>query len=438
MSPRHGDWDFGGGDRRDGHDHGRHRGHGDADGGRTLTLVSTDAQDNQATGGNFGGSFDPVASRNGRFVAFISSAENLVPGDTNGLPDVFLKDLRTGVVTLVSANEEGSPGNAISLAPSITANGRYIAFGSSASNLVAGDANGASDVFLRDLRTGEVSLVSIGDDGQQGNGESGGASISADGRFVAFQSVATNLDTRASDNLPDIFVKDTRTGEVTLVSVGLDGGQSDSFSVAPSISADGRFVAFQSFATNLAEGDTPFTVDVFVADLRTGEITLVSTPAGGTPAESASLAPAISRNGRIVAFQSIEALVPVDTNGQFDVYAKDMQTGELTLVSATLDGTVGDEFSGIPSISPNGRYVAFESRASNLAPRDTNGEFDVLVKDLRTGELTLVSRTPGGQAGNLNSAGPSVNNDGDVVFASRSSDLVPGDTNQLFDIFLWA
>jgi hypothetical protein len=426
--------DHRGRDHRD-HDH-RDRDHWDHD-PREITLISTDASGDQLNGG----SFDPVASENGRYITFITFASDVLPSDPNTTIDLYLKDVRTGEVTLISANAQGIVGNDDSGVPAlfdISNNGRYVAFSSDASNLVPNDSNGFSDVFVKDVRTGEVTLVSTDGQGQQGNGESQLASISDNGRYVAFMSTATNLAPDDTNGNADVFVKDLRTGRLELASSDAEGNEGDSFSSDFSISGNGRFVAFQSFASNLVPDDTNGRIDIFVKNLRTGEIARASTNSDGDQVEDDSFAPSISGNGRYVAFQSFASLVPDDTNGNADVYVKDLRTDEVTLVSTNPQGSAGNDWSGIPSISGNGRYVAFESVASDLVVGDDNGEIDIYVKDLRTDEMTLVSEALGGGSGNLNSAGPDVTNDGDVVFASRSSDLVAQDTNGLFDVFLWA
>ena len=229
-----------------------------------------------------------------------------------------------------------------------------------------------------------------------------------------------------------------RTGKLVLASSDAEGNEGDSFSSDLSMSGNGRFVAFHSQAQNFVADDTNGTVDVFVKDLRTGEIARASTDSQGNQVEGESFAPSISDNGRYVAFQSFASLVLEDTNNTSDIYVKDLRTDAVTLVSTNPQGDAGNDWSGIPSISGNGRYVAFESQSSDLVVGDDNGELDIYMKDLWTDEMTLVSEALEGGSGNFNSAGAEVNNDGDVVFASRSSDLVPQDRNDLFDIFLWA
>ena len=405
---------------------------------REITRISTDAGGDQLNGQGIA----PVASGNGRYIAFLSLASDVLPSDPNTRPDLYLKDVRTGEVTLVSANAQGIAGNDASGIPAlfgISNNGRYVAFGSNASNLVPNDSNGhISDVFVKDVRTGEVTLVSTDGQGQQGNGPSELAGISDDGRYVAFNSSATNLAPDDTNGNTDVFVKDLRTGGLVLASSDAEGNEGDSFSGVTSISGNGRFVAFQSLAQNLVPDDTNGRIDIFVKDLRTGEIARASTDSHGNQVEDDSLAASISGNGRYVAFQSMASLVLEDTNNSYDVYVKDLRTDEVTLVSTNPQGGAGNEHSVEASISDNGRYVAFVSLASDLVVGDDNGDYDIYVKDLRTDEVTLVSEALGGGSGNLNSGDPSVTNDGDVVFVSRSSDLVAQDTNGLFDIFLWA
>src|SRR5260221_244418 len=215
-------------------------------------------------------------SAGGRVGAFQSDADNFVAGETNGVQDVFLRDRRSGTTERVSVGTAGTQGNDNSgdipaLAPSISADGRFVAFQSAASNLVAGDTNGRLDIFVRDRRSGTTERVSVATDGTQGNDNSGdwGLSISADGRFVAFISSATNLvsgDTNANN---DVFVHDRQSGTTERASVATDGTQANFYSRLPSISADGRFVAFLGNASNLVPGDTNGWADVFVLDRPT-------------------------------------------------------------------------------------------------------------------------------------------------------------------------
>jgi Tol biopolymer transport system component len=277
----------------------------------------------------------------------------------------------------VSVDSDGAEGNGESFtAPWISADGRFVAFASLASNLVTGDTNGVQDVFVHDWQTGMTERVSVGSDGAGGNGESDLIpAISADGRFVAFASLASNLVAGDTNGIQDIFVHDRGTGLTERVSVRSDGTQANATSEDPAISADGRFVAFQSFASNLVAGD-PISVPqrVFVHDRQTGITERVSVSSDGTVASATSGAPAISADGRFVAFSSFARnLVPDDTDFFADIFVHDRETGiteRVSLSSAGVEGNGGSE--GKNAISTDGRFVAFASRANNLVTDDTN------------------------------------------------------------------
>jgi Tol biopolymer transport system component len=211
-------------------------------------------------------------------VVFDSSARNLVGGDTNAASDVFVHDRQTGQTTRVSVTTDGTQGNGHSTWPSISGDGQYVTFVSKASNLVSGDTNGVSDVFVHDRKTGQPTRASTASDGTQGNGGSQNPSLSFDGRYVVFWSGATNLIDGDTNGVWDIFVHDRETGETTRVSVASDGTQGNDISRFPSISADGRYVAFESDADNLVSGDTNGFSDIFVHDRETGETICVSIP----------------------------------------------------------------------------------------------------------------------------------------------------------------
>jgi hypothetical protein len=323
----------------------------------------------------------PVLSAGGRFAAFTSRATNLVPGDSNGVEDVFVRDRRTGTTRRMSVSSTGSQANGDSGGASISAGGRFVAFGSSASNLVPGDTNNATDTFVRDRWTGTTRRVSVSSTGAQGNGDSRGPSISAGGRFVAFTSRATNLVPGDTTDWEDIFVRDRLTGTTTQVSVSSTGAQANSFNDNPSISADGRFVAFLSVASNLVPGDTnDSSIDIFLRDRRTGTTRQVSVSSAGAQGNGDSFGPTVSAGGRFVAFYSYASnLVPGDTNTTFDSFVRDRWTGATRRVSVSSTGAQGNSFSVGASISENGRVVAFTSAATNLVPGDTNNSEDVFV-----------------------------------------------------------
>jgi hypothetical protein len=404
----------------------------------TTTRVSV-ASDG-AQGNNFSG--DSALSATGRFVAFHSDASNLVSGDTNGVPDVFVHDRKTGQTTRVSVASDGTQGNADSHFPSLSANGRYVAFDSFANNLVSGDNNGLVDTFVHDRATGQTTLVSVASDGTQGNDHSSGhVSISANGRYVAFQSFASNLVSGDTNNTLDVFVHDRETGKTTRVSVRSNGRQGNDASLHPMISGSGRYVAFFSSASNLVNGDTNGMGDMFVHDRETGRTTRVSVASDGTQGNGESEFPSISANGRYVAFFSLASnLVSGDTNFASDIFVHDRQTGQTTRVSVASDGTQANEGSGLLSISANGRYVAFEAVASNLVSGDTNNSQDIFVHDRKTGQTTRVSVASNGTQANGASFDPypfSISANGRyVAFSSDATNLVSGDTNGVTDIFV--
>jgi len=389
-------------------------------------------------------SVDPSMSADGRYVAFESKASNLVSGDTNGEQDIFVHDRQTGQTTRVSVASDGTQARSGtiygSLSPSISADGRYVAFHSYATNLVSGDTNLSSDVFVHDRQTGQTTRVSVASDGTQANNVSADPSISADGRYVAFVSFADNL-VSGDTGYVDVFVHDRQTGQTTRVSVATGGGQANGNSYGPSISADGRYVAFESDATNLVSGDTNFSTDVFVHDRQTGQTTRVSVASDGTQANGQSSKPSISADGRYVAFMSFaDNLVSMYPGPAPRIYVHDRQTGQTTLVSVASDGTPADFGAFYPSISADGRYVAFRSNASNLVSGDTNGTWDVFVHDRQTRQTIRVSVASDGTQANgvlTISSKPSISYGGrHVAFESDASSLVSGDTNNARDIFV--
>jgi Tol biopolymer transport system component len=268
-----------------------------------TTRVSVDSSKNQ---GDDESGF-PAISAEGRFIAFESDASNLVEGDTNGVADVFVRNQKTKMTLRVSIDSNGSQGNDSSHAPALSADGRFVAFESYASNLVEGDTNGTSDIFIHDRKTGETTRVSMDSQGNQSNGHSAVPALSADGRLVAFESHASNLVEGDTNGTSDIFVHNRNTGETTRVSVSSEGEEGDYASYAPSLSADGRFVAFESYAFNLVAAiDINFgAADIFVHDRQTGETTRVSVSSEGAQGGYSSYAPAISADGRLVAFKSL-------------------------------------------------------------------------------------------------------------------------------------
>ena len=371
-------------------------------------------------------------SGDGRYVVFTSYADNLIKDDTNGTSDLFVKDMTTGSITRIS-----SPAPALSV-PSTSADGRYVALVGS-DDPASGDTNSFCDILVKDLVTGSTAIASTDSAGRASNGYSDFPSISGNGRYVAFVSYADNLVRGDSSHAPDVFVKDLATGIITRVSTDSAGREGNSGSNSPSISADGRYVAFASDADNLVGGDTNGLIDVFVKDLSTGITTGVGTVGERSYYGSfGDMHLSMSADGRHVAFASYaDTLVSGDTNGQPDIFVKDLSTGITTRASTDSAGQEGNLASDGPSISADGRFVAFWSRASNLVSGDGNSAPDVFMKDLKTGKTMLISKGDAGTAGNGASLWPSVSADGRyVAFHSGAHNLYPVDPPGV-NVFRW-
>lgn len=400
------------------------------------TLQAASVATNQPPGTGNGYSYSAVVSADGRFVVFTSDATDLVPGDTNGNVDVFIRDLTAGTTELISVNAAGTgPANGYSYEPAISADGRYVAFSSSATDLVTNDFNWQQDVFVRDRTSGMTKLVSCNAAGtESGNGYSWEAKLSPDGRFVVFCSYASDLTATPDENYTcDVFLRDLISGTTRLISVSADGTRAgNGYSSSPSVSADGRYVVFASEASDLVTNDFNGRSDIFVHDTLTGVTTLVSVNAAGTASGNGeSYNPVITPDGRFVAFESEASdIVTNATAGEWHVYVRDLVSGVTRLVSVDHTGTVGGNGESYnPSISADGRYVAFESCADNLVTNDSNRyTYDVFVRDMVAGTTLLISRNCAG-AGSASdwSGSPQISADGRyVVFTSGAPDLVPG------------
>jgi Tol biopolymer transport system component len=414
-----------------------------------VSLDSAGAQGNQDSGGNLNG---VSISADGRFVAFTSFATNLVAGDTNGCKDVFVRDRQNpGTTVRVSVDSSGAQGNSYSQDPSISADGRFVAFESLATNLVAGGTNGFDQVFLHDRDTdadgifdepGAVAtiLVSVDSSGVQGNYDSTYPSISADGLFVAFTSGASNLVANDTNMVQDIFIRDVQPGTTERVSEGPSGVQGNNWSLYSSLSANGRFVALWSLASNLVASGTNGHEHIFVHDRLTGTTELASADSIGAEGNNDSYFPSISADGRWVAFTSgASNLVAGDTNSAYDTFVHDRQSGATERVSLGPNGVEGNSGSSwdAVSISGDGRFVAFESMATNLVTGDTNGSPDTFVRDRQSGTTERVSVDSVGTEGDFDSHYPSISAGGRfAAFGSFATNLVGGDTNGLYDVFV--
>src|SRR5688572_1201622 len=391
-----------------------------------VSLADNEAQGNNASGIE---GIPTGVSADGRFVAFYSFASNLVPGDTNNHPDVFLRDRQTGTTTLVSRAYDGGPGNGMSLDPSISADGNYVAFLSHADNLVPGDGDSSADAFVYNRLTGQNSII-----GQDSFGTEA-PFISGNGRYVVFHTYAS-LVPEDTQGARDVYVTDLVSGGFELISKNALGEVGTNHSLDPHISFDGRYVAFYSLADNLVPGDANANFDVFMRDRVGSTIVLASTGSGGQGNNRSDEA-SVSDDGRYVAFESLASnLVPGDTNNRLDIFVRDL-TGSTTIrASVDTAGVQGTGHSTRPHISGNGRYVVFQSD-SRLAPTDPNIVTDIYSRDIQANTTEQISLTSSGEPGLGYSHKPQVSSDGRyVVFGSYASNLVPGDLNDTRDVFL--
>lgn len=394
-----------------------------------ISRISVDSRGHQSTDD----SYAPAISADGRFVAFDSEASALVPRDRNRATDVFVRDRVTGTTTRVSVDSKGREGDRGSFTPAISGDGRWVAFVSEATNLVSGDTNGDPDVFLHDRRRHRTVRLSVAKDGREttggtspvisrdgryvvynvgtplrsvGNdsdlagvfvydtktkkrsrlpGVSGiDPSISADGRFVAFSSEVRDLVPGDTNRVFDAFVLDRRTKKISRVSVGAGGKQGNGESSGAVISADGRYVAFSSTASNLIRGDTNKVDDIYVRDLRAKTTRRASVRSDGGQANGISGGPVLSADGRYLLYLSAANNLMTGGKGgaDFHIYWSDLRTGALRRVTANPAGRPANaESTSFPAMSADGRTVAFGSRASNLVAGDTNGRDDIFVRE---------------------------------------------------------
>lgn len=403
--------------------------------GFSQTLVSVNAAGQQQNGF----SALPAVSGDGRYVVFNSTSSNLVPGYSSTGSLIFRKDLVTGAVVVVSLNPSNVKENQTSSNPFITDDGRFVVFSSSSTNWGVTDSNGVSDIYRKDMATGDVVRASASATDAQANAASFSPAATGDGRYVFFTSSASNLVADDTNGFDDVFRKDLATGEVLRISLGAGGVQGNGDSTTPSIASDGRYVFFRSSATNLVAGDTNGVPDLFRVDMQTGTILRVNTSAAGAQADATTFGRAeVSPDGRYAAFYSMASnLVAGDANGKYDVFVKDLLTGAVAVATSSSAGVLGNANSFAPRISASGRYVTFYSSATNLVPDDSNALDDVFRKDLWTGELLRVSTNSSGGQGNSNNRDPSFVGENSIVYTGGSNELVPSDLNANTDSVRW-
>jgi hypothetical protein len=335
---------------------------------------------------------------------------------------------RSGTTVRVSEATSGTQANGRSSAPTLSANGRFVAYESEATNLAPGDIGG---VFVHDRRTVRTECVSVASDGAAADGLSWGPSLSSDGRYVAFTSQASNLVAGDTNGVDDTFVRDRRTGRTELVSLANDGTQFESYSRGSAISASGRYIAFLT-------GSSSGQGEVMLRDRHTGHTTHISTAPDGSPANYSSEAPGISADGRSLVFMSYASnLVPDDTNQTSDIFVYRMATGRISLISLGYSGQ-SDQYSFLPSISGNGRYVTFVTQATNLVPDHTGFVSDLFVRDTLRGRTALVSVAADGTQADDDTWGSTMDFSGRyIAYYTLASNLVGGDTNDRQDVLVY-
>lgn len=388
-----------------------------------------------------GHSLQSAISKDGKIVAFESSANNLIGSDANAVQDVFVRNRQSGKTTRVSKRTNGTEANGTSGGPQISDSGRFVAFSSSATNLIGLDGNGVTDVFVHDRNSKKTTRVSTRSNGVEANGHSTLQGLSDDGRFVLFYSNASNLVPGDSNGASDVFVKDRKTGKTTRVSERTNGAQGNNNSYLSAISPNGRYVAFLSFATNLVPNDSNGQSDIFVHDRSNKKTVRASVSNNGTQSNNGSLFPAVANNGS-VAFPSLASnLVPNDTNNAWDVFVRNIKTKKTRRVSLSSAGAQANggsaNFFGPLQISSDGKRIAFESLASNLAAGDTNANLDVFLHNRANQTTRRVSVRFDGAQGNAGALMGDLSSNGRFVsFLSNSTNLVGGDTNALYDVFV--
>ncbi len=320
----------------------------------------------------------------------------------------------------------------------MSADGRYLSYTSANANLVLGDTNGVADVFLFDRELDTYDRVSLASDGTQSNGVSSNAVVSDDGRYVAFESQATNLVPGDTNGVADVFVYDRQTDTIERVNVDDVGNEADAAAFGAVISGDGQKVGFVSAATNLIFGEVANgNQHAYVYNIGNNTIKRIDEDENGVEGDASVLHMSLSEDGRYAAFDSFSSNLLAGYGSAFNVYIKDTNTEEVEIVSVTDAGVEGNSTSRIPYISRDGRYVSFESFATNLVPADTNGDSDIFIYDRQTDTIEMTSVSSGEVQGNLGSQFSSVSSDGNyVVFFSNATNLINGDTNGVNDVFL--
>ncbi len=386
------------------------------------------------------GSYRPALDDTGHTIGFHSDASNLVPNDTNFLSDVFVYNRNASTMSLVSMSSTGVQGNGGSFRPSLSRDGQYVTYHSDSNNLVPNDFNSLTDVFFYDRMNTTTTRISMGLNGAEPNGPSSRGVLSGNGQVVAFESWANNLVANDFNNVQDVFVYDRVAATTSRVCVDSQGQESNGECSRAFLDETGNIVVFESLGSNLVLNDFNSVADVFVHDRLTGETTLVSRSSTGEEANGESGRPSVSGDGRYVVYQSLASnLVPDDTNFVQDVFLYDRQTGETIRISVNSVGEEADGESSRSRISHDGRFVTYSSRATNLVPGNTFFFLsNIFVYDRLTGVTTQVSMAPDGTDPNSDSLRPAISGNGQkVAFESFANNLVPENTNFFSNIFVY-
>lgn len=372
-------------------------------------------------------------SGNGRYVSFTADSPEL--GCSNSEDQAFIYDSETGNVTLISESTSGGVSNDYSFASRLSYDGLHAVFASSSTDLISGFSSSVRNIYVRDIEAGTTTVVSVNGSGTAGNANSGGADISGDGNIVAFDSFASNLATSDTNASRDVFVKNMTSGDLTLIS-RTTSSEGNGNSNNPSISADGRVVAFISSATNLVASDTNSTEDAFVYNFETDTLERVSISTAGVEANGKTWDVDISANGRYVVFSSSATnLVSGDTEGQRDVFIRDLKNDTTTRVSTTSAGAGFAGGSYAPSVSADGRFVAFDNGSASEREVPGSGK-DIYLKDMETGDVSQIDIGLNDTSYN-DSYGAHVDYTAKkIAYSSAITNLVASDTNAKIDAFL--
>lgn len=411
-------------------------------GAGAQTSLQLKKASNSASGGDADdANYRPAVSGNGRFVVYSSDATNIIENDVNGFTDIFLYDRLNGKTELVSITSFGEQLNAGSslFNNSVSDDGRYIAFTTTATNISFESTNGLMLAYVHDRVSGMTTLVSKSSGGAIPNSSCTRARISGDGRFIIYSSTATNLANDVDDtNDTDIFVYDRDTGNTECASVNAAGKSPVGAAAFSSVSADGRFVTFQSACDTLDANDTHIGNDIFIRDRQLGSTTLISAGAGGA-ADGASDESVVSGDGSFVVFRSNATNLISGTTvaANNHLYLWKRADGSVSLVTKAFGGGAASAGGSLCDISESGRFVVFRSTATNIMNIAQTQSAHLYLYDRVNDTFSRASDTIGGTEANGDVSDPSISNDGSVVaYVSNANNLSPNDQNSDYDIFV--